>query len=253
MSLTGEAQRRAFRDQVVINRLRAYDIKFGEFEKRLWGDSNVVSLGGDLAILMLGGLGATAGSAVTKSALAAASAGIVGAQAAINKDLYYQRTLPALLSQMEANRDKIKLMILEGLKKEDVKYSLFQADLDLDALQRASGIPAAIGDITEQAAENRALAQANLARAEFTVSAVTVPVQARKLAINRFVRSLAASGDPADLAKLDAIADALGVPKGARTTDTRNNILFEMDRLVQTPQDMDNLSLTLRNITRQEF
>jgi hypothetical protein len=43
----------------------------------------------------------------------------VGAQAAINRDLYYQRTLPALLAQMEANRAKVELTIMNGLAKSD--------------------------------------------------------------------------------------------------------------------------------------
>jgi hypothetical protein len=252
-ALTNEAERRSLRDTIVINRLRAYEIEFNQFEKRLWGDSNVISAGGDLVALALAGFGATTGSAATKSALAAATAGVVGAQAAINKDLYYQRTLPALLSQMEANRDKIKLLILNGLNQPDATYSLFRANLDLDALQRASGIPSAVGDITGQAAENRAVAQQNLDRAQFIATVVSAPVEARKEAINRYVRGLVISGTQDDLAKLDAIATALGVSRGGNAAEERNNILLEIARTVRTQQDMDNLSSKLNGITKQEF
>jgi hypothetical protein len=48
------------------------------------------------------------GGEVTKAALAAGSAFMVGTQGAISKDLFYQRTIPALLAQMEANRTDAK-------------------------------------------------------------------------------------------------------------------------------------------------
>jgi hypothetical protein len=69
--------------------MRAYDITFADFEKRLYGDGNAVTLGSDLAGLILAGLTATTGNAATKSVLGAASAGVIGAKAAIDKDLYY--------------------------------------------------------------------------------------------------------------------------------------------------------------------
>ena len=204
-------------------------------------------------VLTLAGLGATTGDAATKAALAAASAGVVGAQGAISKDLYYQRTLTALLAQMEANRDKVKLNILNGLSQTDAQYSLYHADLDLDALQRASGLPDAIGGITEQAAAQKATAQANLAKAQFLAALVPTAVQDRKEAINRYVRGLVTSGTKDDLTKLDAIAAALGVAKGSTPVEERNNILLEMDRRVGTAVDMDSLSAKLKPITQRDF
>jgi hypothetical protein len=145
--------RLTLRNEIVLSRIRAYDIEFDDFEKRLNGDANSVTAGGDLLLLILNGLGATTGAAATKAALAAASAGVVGAQAAIDKDLYYQKTLPALLAQMEANRIAVKLTILTGLNLDDSKYPLSRAELDLDTLKRAGGIPASIQTITRQAGD----------------------------------------------------------------------------------------------------
>ena len=252
-SQTTEETRRGFRDEIVINRLRAYDIEFNRFEKRLWGDSNLVSMGGDLVALTLAGLGATAGDAVTKSALAAASAGVVGAQAAISKDLYYQRTLPALLAQIEANRDKVKLSILNGLGLPDAQYSLYRADLDLEALQSASALPSAIGGITEQAADQKATAAANLAKAEFLVPLVPVAVQDRKEALASYVQHLADSHAVEDLTKLDAIAAALGVAKGGTPSEERRNILSAIDQVPPNAAGMDALSAKLKGITQRGF
>lgn len=155
----GSPQRLNLRNEIVLNRIRAYDIEFDDFEKRLNGDANSLTVGGDLVLLILNGLGATTGAASTKAALAAASAGVIGAQAAIDKDLYYQKTLPALLAQMEANRTTVKLTILTGLNLDDSKYPLVRAELDLDALKRAGGIPASIQNITQKAVDQTAESQ----------------------------------------------------------------------------------------------
>jgi hypothetical protein len=156
-------QKRSLRNSIIYNEMQIYEINFSAFNRRLWGDTNIVSAGGDLVVLALAGLGATNGSEVTKSALAAASAGVVGAQAAISKDLYYQRTLPALLAQIAANRDKVKAGIYDALnKQDDAAYPLARAEIDLQTLQRESGIADAIESITEQAAGAKTTAQAQM-------------------------------------------------------------------------------------------
>ena len=230
--------------------MRAYEIAFGDFEQRLWSDTNVISTGGDLLVLALAGLGATTGSAATASALAAASAGVVGAQATVSKDLYYQRTLPALLAQMEANRDTIKLSLINGLKEADEKYSLFQADLDLEALQRASGISAAVTNITQQASTNQMAAQAKLAQPTYMIAPLPKALADRKKAFADYVRGLVSAKDQTTL---DALADAFSVPHGATLIEESSNIRFTMNGQVQTTQNMDALSTRLSPITKKEF
>ncbi len=155
------AELKALRNRTVLGEMQVYEIYFTRFQARLWGDTNIVSVGGDLSILILNGLAATTGGAATKSALAAASAGIVGAQGAINRDIYYQRTLPAILAQMSANRDIIKAGILDALNtRDDSSYPLAAAEMDLQVLQRASGIADAVQNITLSATAQKAAAQA---------------------------------------------------------------------------------------------
>jgi hypothetical protein len=148
--------RLGLRNTIVLNRMRAYDITFSDFKRRLAGDANSVTLGSDLLVLALGGLVATTGSATTKAALGAAITGIAGAQAAINKDLYFQRTLPALLAQMDASRAQAKVPILSGLRLSDEEYPLQRALVDLDALRDAGSIVGAIGNITQAAEQQKA-------------------------------------------------------------------------------------------------
>jgi hypothetical protein len=136
--------------------MRGYDITFSDFKRRLAGDANSVMLGSDLLVLALGGLVATTGGATTKAALGAAIAGIAGAQAAINRDLYFQRTLPALLAQMDASRAQATVPILSGLRLSDEEYPLQRALVDLDALRDAGSIVGAIGNITQAAEQQKA-------------------------------------------------------------------------------------------------
>jgi hypothetical protein len=155
-------KRRAMRDTIVLNRVRTYDIDFAQYEKSLWSSGNSVTIGGDLVALALGGLATTVASTSAKTGYAAANTGVVGAGAAINRDLFFQRTLPALLAQMEANRARVKLKILAGIKQSDDQYSLPLADLDLGDLKSAGSMPAAVSNITQQATNDKQAAETKI-------------------------------------------------------------------------------------------
>ena len=246
-------KKQAFRDKVVVNRLRAYDLRFAAFEASLWGDGNVVSTGGDLAVLALSGLGATTRHGPTAAALAAAAAGIVGGEAAITKDLYYQRTLPALLAQIEANRDRVKAAILDGLGRSDAQYSLYRADLDLAALQRASGIPAAVGSITGQAVQNQSAAAVELALPHYTASLSPPDDQAAVLKLNAYIGTLVTSASPDDHATLEKIAGALGAQLADTARHTGNNIRVRIDQLANGPGGFGDVKTRLQGLVKQEM
>ena len=156
---TNDDQRRLFRNQIVSDRMSAYESSYSNFKRRLNGDNNTFNLAADLSVLTFAGLAATTGSLATATALAAASGGVIGAKGAINSDLYFQRTLPALLAQMDANRAVAKLPIVKGLRLADAVYPLAIALIDLDALRDAGGIPNAIGGLTQQAEAVKASAE----------------------------------------------------------------------------------------------
>jgi hypothetical protein len=146
--------RRRYRDVIVLSHMRAYDIEFDNFERGLYGQGNSLAVAGSLATITMGAVGGVAGAAVTKAALNSASAAVTEAEGAISKELYYQRTLPALIAQMEANRTNAKLNILAGIKQPDSVYSLVEAYADLESLKAASGIPMAISNVTQIASAN---------------------------------------------------------------------------------------------------
>jgi hypothetical protein len=142
---------------------------------------------------------------------------------------------------------------MQGLQKPDDQYSLYQADLDLDALQRASGIPGAVGDITQQATASKATAEAKLMQVTSVATEVPSDVQVRKVKFTTYVRALAASKRSDDAKTLDAIAATLATSRGGNIAEERDNILFDIATTIKSNQDMDALSARLSAITNKEF
>jgi hypothetical protein len=175
--LLGLTDKQAIRNDVVLNRMRVYDMEFSLFARDLSSTNNSVSIGTDLTALALNGLGATTGNAATKAALAAASGGVIAANGAVDKDLFYQKTIPALIAQMQADRLTAETTILQGLKNSDADYPLQRAELDLDTLNDAGSLNSAIAAITQQASTQQAQSQMTANQTSvmaYTPSAVTI-------------------------------------------------------------------------------
>lgn len=167
------AAKQAIRDTLVYGKMQVLEDDFLCFERSLNSAGNYVSLGSDLSVLVLNGLAATTGTAATKSALAAASAGVVGAQGVVNKDLYYQKTLAALISQMQANREKARLTIIQNLKAADAAYPLNAAEIDLKKLEEAGSLTNAVNDISQQATSQKAATETQIKNVQKLTASVT--------------------------------------------------------------------------------
>jgi hypothetical protein len=198
----GGLTQQQYRDTVVYRRIEVIDIYYYQFESQLTGSYNGLDIGADLTALILNGLGATTGSAATKAALAAASAGVIGAKATVNTDIFYQKTLPALISQMRAGRQAALVNIKTGLAQPVTKYSIDQALDDINSYYVAGTLPSAIAQVTAQA--GAALATANDALAALRTTSYTTPTMTAK----QIIAWLFPNGDgtkppiPANLAKL---------------------------------------------------
>jgi hypothetical protein len=148
---------------VAYARLEVIDIHYYDFESKLVGTYDALSLGTDLTTLILNGIGATTGSATTAAALAAASAGVIGANAAVNTDVFYKKTIPGLVAQMRASRQTALVTIKTGLKKAVADYSLDEALGDINTYYVAGTLPSAISQITLKAGAELSTADAQLA------------------------------------------------------------------------------------------
>jgi hypothetical protein len=156
------AYRAKLRNDIIAKRVRGYDLAFSSFERQLLTSNNSLSLGTDLAAITLGGLIATVGGQQTKAVLGQISSGVVGANAAINKDLFYQKSIPALISQMKAERAKVLLVIITKSHLSDEDYPLYNSMYDLDEYRDAGSIPNAIAALTEVSTADKNQAEAAL-------------------------------------------------------------------------------------------
>lgn len=160
--------RRAIRNEIVFGRMEVYEIYFAQFLRSLNRDSSLLNVGAGIMGVALGGLGAVIADTTTKSAISAAAGGIVGAQGIINKDLYYQQTIAALIAQMEANREQAKAAIYTSLQQSDSAYPLRRAYVDLELLAKAGSLPAAISALTQKANADKQQSEARAQQIKLT-------------------------------------------------------------------------------------
>jgi hypothetical protein len=200
-SQRGGLTQRQYRDTVVYRRIEVIDIHYYDFESKLTGSYNGLDAGADLTGLILSGFGATTGNAATKAALAAASAGVIGAKATVNTDIFYQKTLPALVSEMRAGRQAALATIKTGLTLPVTQYSIDQALDDINSYYIAGTLPSAVAQVTAQAG-------VVLAKANDAIAALRTTNYVSTTTTKRIIAWLFPNGDatkppiPANLARL---------------------------------------------------
>ena len=149
---------RDYRDAFVAVHLAAIDARYYEFRGKLSAQSKSANLGLELGVLALTG----AGSVVTTplaNILSAGGAGLTGTKAAVSKEVYFERALPAIMASIEARRIAARTPIVVGLGRDIDRYPLVQAISDLYAYQNSASIDGAIGQITASAARDVAKAE----------------------------------------------------------------------------------------------
>lgn len=154
-----EGSGRAYRNEVVHGRMLALDMQYALFKEAIYREGILSNLSVDILGAAIGAAGAATSSADASRILSALSGGISGAGTSINKNLYYERTLPALIALMDARRDAIRAEILTGLTLDIVVYPLGRALTDLERYLQAGSIPGAIAAVTSTAGQTKAEAE----------------------------------------------------------------------------------------------
>jgi len=147
-----------WRNAVVLVRMGAADARYHEFRMNLSREVRGANFGIESTILGLSGLGTVSGES-TANALAAVVAALTGARAALNREVYFERTLPALIAGMEVSRLEVATRILVGLGKSENDYPLEVALLDALAYERAASLDQAIQIVTAEATREAAEAR----------------------------------------------------------------------------------------------
>jgi len=150
-----ESDKRGHRDQYIRDALRVYDAKYEEFLDDLVNARKGLNAGADITSIALDTASVLATPASTKSLLAGLSAITTGSKIAIDKAYFYDQTLPAIVQQMEANRQAILAKIEEGLTQPSDQYKLDDALRDLRLYYNAGTIDGALIAIQQQAAKTK--------------------------------------------------------------------------------------------------
>jgi hypothetical protein len=136
--------------------------------------------------------------------LAALAAGVTGSRAIIERDYFYEKTVPALVAQMNAERKKALIPILNGMARSIDDYSIVAAISDLDDYYQVGTFAGAINAI--QADANVKEAAQNV-----TINEIT-KVPASQIdygkALNTFLGKL--RSDQSKLGDMNAVLKDLG-------------------------------------------
>lgn len=163
MAVGDATAQKQYRNKVIQAYLTAIDARYYQFRSDLSVEGRGGALGFDTAILAL----ATIGSISTGAApeLAAANSFLAGSRAAIDKNLLYEKTLPAIFAAMDAGRLRQRTVILARMQEDVGAYPMEAAWNDLQNYQVAGSFDDAVTQITDSAATDRASARAAYNRA----------------------------------------------------------------------------------------
>ena len=222
----------AYRDRIVLKCVSVIDAKYAAYVKGLSVDRTTTELVTDVGAQALTGVAAVATSARAAAKLAAGSSFLLGVNGAVNKDLFYQQTLPAIVASMDTRRSKFLTDIVQAqVSDPDAKiYTLARAGFDINRYQDAGNMLSAIRELTANASQSADVAAALLTEAQMNFDNGTanldtpVDIKARVNAAAAAVRALAAKAGSEG--KLRAILTKLktstfpdvSIPNGANSS-----------------------------------
>lgn len=188
------------RNSFIDGRLALYNIRYVRFVRDLGVDKQHLDAATD-ALLLAINLSSAATSAIrAKTNLALAAAGVTGGKITIDKHFYFDKTIPALVSTMNAQRKQILVEILKGRAKSIADYPLTRALDDLSSYEQAGTLIGALGILQSDAAVKEKAADEKIRDLEIP----TVDQAAEKRRLGAALASLAVD-TPENLKKINSV------------------------------------------------
>lgn len=197
-----------YRNAFIAVQLAAIDARYLQFRRKLAMQSKGANFGLEIGTLALAGGGAVAGERLA-NILSAGGAGLTGTKAALSKEVYFEKALPALLASMEAHRLAARAPLVAGMRKTIAEYPTAQAIADLFLLQNSASLDNAIGSLTAAAANQQAVAEV---RYERVVETCAQPEEGIDADWGRLRQGLSSLDTPPDETKLDIVSGLIGAP-----------------------------------------
>jgi hypothetical protein len=199
------------RNKFVTGRLTMMNIRYIQFIRSLTSEKQLLDTAAALLTLSLNIAGASIAAASTKTVLAAISAGVIGSKEAVEKNYFYDKTIPALVAQMNAERKKALFPLLAGIKTKTLDgYPFAQAVTDLNDYYFAGTFAGAIQGIQADAAVKEAAADRKIE----TLATVT---RAQVDRIGQLTDAIGKLVSPSDVAKINKAITTLD--KNAKLSD----------------------------------
>jgi hypothetical protein len=148
---TAETARRKARDRIIRARIYAIDVNYNDFSRSLSTEQKSFVVGSDVLAAGLTGAATLAKSARTKTHLTTYAGFVLGIRGTVDKELYFSKTLPAIIAQMNASRQTVLAKITEGLARPDSDYPLAAGLADLEAYYVAGTLNGALAAISKEA------------------------------------------------------------------------------------------------------
>ncbi len=155
--LNSPSAQKTYRNEVILARMRAYDIRFNEFKKELFRGEAGKNIATDVALIGMGAAAALVGG-TTGRALAAAITGLAGAKASFDKNVYFEKTMAVIVAAMIARRKEKELEIRIKMRTDTDAYPLDDGLRDVRGYEEAGTISEGIISLAATAG-----AQANAA------------------------------------------------------------------------------------------
>jgi hypothetical protein len=221
-----EAKARAIRDRYLDLQMRAIDASYQNYLIELSQEAKAGNLGFDFIALALTA-GASVGSKKTANALSSAAIAITGTRDAFNKDVFFERTLPAIFSEMAASRSRARLALIEGKTKSAKDYSLSEADQDLRLYDEAANLNLALQAIAKAAADREEVAKVaeEELKAEFVACTPAKNTLIARAKIAKYLNGL--PNDQAGTNKIASIANGLDIKPAGKSREILVDGIFE--------------------------
>jgi hypothetical protein len=150
------------RDRIVTGRLVLMDIRYIQFIRSLTVDKQQLDAATDILSISLNLAGAATSAVRAKTNLAMLAAGVTGAKTSIDKHFYFEKTVPALVTSMNASRKGVMTRILDGLTGDLTQYPFERAISDLNDYYMAGTLNSAISSIQADASDREKVNDAEL-------------------------------------------------------------------------------------------
>jgi hypothetical protein len=150
---TGDAAT-ALRNKMVYSLIAEIDYVFYDYETKLFLNEGRFNIGSEFLELGMAAAGTLTNGARGKTILSALLTGVTGVSLSVDKNFFRQQTVQAITSSMEADRDRIKTIILQQLSKDTTACPFQAARADLIHCFFAGTLPAGLQQLSQDAGSN---------------------------------------------------------------------------------------------------